>query len=57
VTLRLIGENDTASAKAIEICGERWQAAGRRVRIIRPTLGRKDLNDALGAHAYDGTGR
>jgi putative DNA primase/helicase len=56
-TLRIIGENDSASAGAIELCGTRWQRAGRRVRVIKPTLGRKDLNDALGAHAYDGTGR
>jgi putative DNA primase/helicase len=56
-TLRLIGEADMASAEAIELCGERWQRAGRRVRVIRPTLDHKDLNDALGAHAYDGTGR
>jgi putative DNA primase/helicase len=55
--LRIIGENDQASADAIELCGPRWQAAGRRVRVIKPTLDHKDLNDALGAHAYDGTGR
>jgi hypothetical protein len=45
------------SARAIEICGTRWHDAGRRVRVIKPTLDRKDLNDCLGAHAYDGTGR
>jgi putative DNA primase/helicase len=56
-TLRIIGENDQASADAIELCGLRWQAADCRVRIIKPTFDRKDLNDALGAHAYDGTGR
>jgi putative DNA primase/helicase len=58
-TLRIIGENDGGiSARAInEFCGPRWQSAGRRVRMITPTLDRKDLNDALGAHAYDGTGR
>src|SRR5262249_7686859 len=56
-TLRIIGENDSASAEAIEMCGTRWQRAGRRVRVIKPTLDRKDLNDTLGAHAYDGTGR
>jgi hypothetical protein len=49
--LRIIGENDQASADAIEQCGPRWQAAGRRVRIIKPALDCKDLNDALGAHA------
>jgi putative DNA primase/helicase len=58
-TLRIIGENDGGiSARAInEFCGPRWQSAGRRVRTIMPTLDRKDLNDALGAHAYDGTAR
>jgi putative DNA primase/helicase len=56
-TLRIIGENDRASADAIELCGPRWQAAGCPVRVIKPTLDHKDLNDALGAHAYDGTGR
>jgi hypothetical protein len=56
-TLRIIGENDQASEDAIELCGPRWQAAGCRVRVIKPTFDVKDLNDALGAHAYDGTGR
>jgi putative DNA primase/helicase len=56
-TLRLIAENDKASADAIDYCGTRWQRAGRRVRVIKPTFDAKDLNDALGAHAYDGTGR
>jgi putative DNA primase/helicase len=56
-TLRIIGENDHASENAIEFCGERWTRAGCRVRVIKPTLDRKDLNDTLGAHAYDGTGR
>jgi hypothetical protein len=49
--LRIISENDQgSSAAAIELCGPRWQAAGRRVRIIKPALNFKDLNDALGAH-------
>jgi hypothetical protein len=56
-TLRIIAENDQASTDAIELCGPRWQAAGCRVRVITPTFDHKDLNDALGAHAYDGTGR
>jgi hypothetical protein len=56
-TLRIIGENDDASDDAIELCGSRWQSAGCGVRVIKPTLNRKDLNDVLGAHAYDGTGR
>jgi hypothetical protein len=56
-TLRIIGENDGGTnERAANECGPRWQRAGRHVRIIRPTRG-KDLNDALGAHAYDGTGR
>jgi putative DNA primase/helicase len=53
-TLRIIAENDQVSADAVELCGTRWQRAGCRVRVIEPPLGRKDLNDALGAHAYDG---
>ena len=48
-TLRIIGENDSASAEAVQFCGPRWQRAGKRVRVITPTLERKDLNDALGA--------
>jgi len=47
-TLRIIGENDRTSEAAIELCGQRWQAAGRRVRVIRPPLDCNDLNDALG---------
>jgi hypothetical protein len=56
-TLRIIGENDSASEDAIQYCGPRWQAAGCRVRVIKPNFDRKDLNDALGAHVYDGTAR
>jgi putative DNA primase/helicase len=56
-TLRLIGEADAASEHAIALCGERWQRAGRHVRVIKPTLDCKDLNDVLGAHAYDGMAR
>ena len=56
-TLRLIGEDDTASENAVALCGERWQRAGRRVRVIKPALDCKDLNDSLGAHAYDGMAR
>jgi hypothetical protein len=48
-TLRIIGENDQASADAIEVCGSRWQSADCRVRIIKPTTGHKDLNDVLGS--------
>jgi putative DNA primase/helicase len=46
--LRIIGENDQASLDNVDVCGSRWQAAGRRVRVIKPLLGCKDLNDALG---------
>jgi putative DNA primase/helicase len=53
-TLRIIGENDGGTnERAASECAPRWQRAGRHVRIIRPNRG-KDLNDALGAHAYDG---
>jgi putative DNA primase/helicase len=52
VTLRIIGENDVASQPKIEMCGRRWRNAGRRVRVIRPTAGDKDLNDALMRNGY-----
>jgi hypothetical protein len=35
-TLRILGEDDAANARAIELCGKRWRAAGRRVRVIKP---------------------
>jgi hypothetical protein len=44
--LRLLGETGDASAKAIQLCGRRWHAAGRKVRIITPDVG-SDLNDEL----------
>ena len=52
VTLRIVGENDAASQHAVEMCGQRWRRAGRRVRVIRPTAGDKDLNDALMRNGY-----
>jgi putative DNA primase/helicase len=51
-TLRIAGENDAASQYAIEMCGQRWRRSGRRVRVIRPTAGDKDLNDALMRNGY-----
>jgi putative DNA primase/helicase len=44
--LTILAENDDASAKATEACGDRWHAAGREMRINRPIAG-KDVNDAL----------
>jgi hypothetical protein len=44
--LTIIAENDSASAKVVQVCGERWHAAGRVAMINRP-IGGKDLNDAL----------
>jgi hypothetical protein len=44
--LTILGENDDASAKAVQACGERWHAAGREVLINRP-IGAKDLNDVI----------
>jgi len=44
--LRICGERDEASARAVELCTRRWQAAGRRVQVVLPTVG-KDLNDEL----------
>jgi Toprim domain len=53
-TLNIIAERDQASADGVELGGTRYHRAGRCVHIIEPPLGRNDLNDALGAHAYDG---
>src|SRR5262249_22373891 len=46
-TLRILAENDSTNEAAREQCGLRWQAAGRRVRVIKPTDDCKDLNDVL----------
>jgi hypothetical protein len=46
-TLRILCENDSANDSAVEQCGLRWHAAGRNVRVIRPTDDCKDLNDVL----------
>jgi putative DNA primase/helicase len=46
--LMILGEVGEASAKAIKICGKRWQGkARRRVRIVMPNEGFSDLNDVL----------
>jgi hypothetical protein len=44
--LRILGEAGEASARAIELCGRRWHAAGRRVQLVMPSTG-SDLNDQL----------
>jgi hypothetical protein len=44
--LRICGERDEASARAVELCTRRWQAAGRQMQVVLPTVG-KDLNDEL----------
>lgn len=46
-SLRLIGERCRVNADAVEMCGKRWRVAGRRVCVIVPPTGCKDLNDAL----------
>src|SRR5262249_22381326 len=46
-TLRIIAENDRTNEAAVEQCGLRWQAAGRRARVIKPNIEFKDLNDVL----------
>jgi putative DNA primase/helicase len=51
-TLRIIGENDSASEKALMTCGRRWRRDNRRVRVIRPPAGSKDINDAIIAEAH-----
>ena len=45
--LRILGENDSASASASKLCANRWQAAGRKVQIVTPDAGCGDLNDEL----------
>jgi putative DNA primase/helicase len=45
--LRILGEAGAASAKALRLCGNRWHAAGRKVRIIMPCDGCSDLNDEI----------
>jgi len=40
-----------ASARAIELCAERWHAAGRKVQTVMPDDGCSDLNDELMAMA------
>jgi|SRR5215813_14114853 len=46
-TLRILGENDRTNEAAVEQCGLRCEAAGRRVRVIKPNIDFKDLNDVL----------
>jgi putative DNA primase/helicase len=48
-TLRLLGETGAASHDAIQICGRRWHAAGRKVKVVMPDAGCSDLNDELAA--------
>jgi hypothetical protein len=45
--LIILGETGEASARAIKFCGTRWRRAGRRVRIVMPSDGLSDMNDAL----------
>jgi putative DNA primase/helicase len=48
--LIILGETGAASQNAIQFCGSRWRKAGRRVRVIKPSIG-TDLNDELLASA------
>ena len=48
--LRILGENDAASADAARTCRGRWHAAGRKVQVVMPDVG-SDLNDELMAAA------
>jgi putative DNA primase/helicase len=45
--LVILGEIGEASARAIKMCGTRWRRVGRRVRIVMPSDGLSDMNDAL----------
>jgi putative DNA primase/helicase len=49
--LQILGEMGAASARAIELCAERWHAAGRKVQTVMPDDGCSDLNDELMAMA------
>ena len=44
--LQISAEAGRASADAIKLCSARWRRAGRKVQVIRSTVG-SDLNDAL----------
>lgn len=44
--LLILGETGSASEQAVRICGQRWQRAGRRVAVVKPSTG-SDLNDEL----------
>jgi hypothetical protein len=44
--LTILGESGKASEEAIKLCGRRWSAAGRRVRIAFSEIG-SDVNDIL----------
>jgi putative DNA primase/helicase len=44
--LRILGETGEASREAVQTCGHRWHAAGRKVKVVMPDVG-SDLNDEL----------
>jgi putative DNA primase/helicase len=45
--LRILAESGCeASARAVQFCGGRWHAAGRKVQVVTPSVG-SDLNDEL----------
>jgi len=48
--VNILGEAGEASARAVELCGQRWHAAGRKVQVVMPDTG-SDLNDQLMAAA------
>jgi hypothetical protein len=52
--LILLAENNDASRKATEACGNRWADAGRRVTRIWPREDCDDLNDELMLEVSDG---
>ncbi|MDH3461419.1 MAG: toprim domain-containing protein [Burkholderiaceae bacterium] len=44
-SLTIGADNDPAGIKAATTCADRWAAAGREVRIVKPREHKKDLND------------
>jgi hypothetical protein len=46
-TLTIVGEAGKASADAVALCKQRWQGAGRIVKVALPEASYSDLNDEL----------
>jgi putative DNA primase/helicase len=49
--LRILGEADAASQRAVKLCGDRWHDVGCKLQVVTPADGCSDLNDELMAMA------